>query len=64
MWIELRPDPDRRKTCSGCGAVVADVHDVSERCVRDLPVFRTPTRGSACRAAGWRVRGAGRSWSS
>ena len=43
MWIELRPDPDRRKTCSGCGAVVADVHDVSERWVRDLPVFGMPT---------------------
>ncbi len=27
------------KQCSGCGAIVTEVHDVSERRVRDLPIL-------------------------
>jgi transposase len=38
LVIELRPKPDARKRCSGCGEIVEEIHDVSARRVRDLPV--------------------------
>ena len=28
IWIELVPDPQRVKRCSGCGAEVGQVHDM------------------------------------
>ncbi len=31
------------KQCSGCGAIVTEVHDVSERRVRDLPILEWDT---------------------
>lgn len=41
--LELRPLPNYRKRCSNCGEVVAAVHDVSERRVRDLPILEAET---------------------
>ena len=41
--LELRPLPNHAKRCGGCGAVVAAVHDVSERRVRDLPILEAET---------------------
>jgi transposase len=43
VWIELHPDPGRRKVCDRCGGECRHVHDVSERWVRDLPVFDADT---------------------
>jgi len=43
VWIELEPDPARRKICDGCGGECRHVHDVTERWVRDLPVFDAQT---------------------
>lgn len=37
--IELAPAPDAVKRCSRCGTPVREVHDVSERRVRDLPLM-------------------------
>lgn len=37
--IYLEPCRRRRRSCSGCGQLVSAVHDVSERRVRDLPIF-------------------------
>lgn len=37
--LYLRAMPDHPKRCSRCGEVVADIHDVTERWVRDLWVF-------------------------
>jgi transposase len=37
--LHLRAVPDHPKRCSRCGEVVAEIHDVSERRVRDLWVF-------------------------
>lgn len=39
LLIRLEPHGGLTKRCSRCGAPVADVHDVSERRVRDLPLF-------------------------
>ena len=41
--LELRPVPNQAKRCSNCGEVVAVVHDVSERRVRDLPILEADT---------------------
>lgn len=41
--LELRPLADYPKRCSRCGAVVAEMHDVSERRVRDLPILEAET---------------------
>jgi len=43
VWIELRPDPARVKICDRCGGECRHVHDVSERWVRDLPIFDADT---------------------
>ena len=43
VWIELHPDPGRTKVCGRCGGECRDIHDVSERWVRDLPVFDADT---------------------
>ena len=39
LVLELRAIAGFPKRCSRCGAVVTEVHDVTERRVRDLPVF-------------------------
>jgi transposase len=41
--LELRPVPNYPKRCSRCGDVVIEVHDVSERRVRDLPILEAET---------------------
>ena len=41
--LVLRPVPNYPKRCSHCGEVVAEVHDVSERRVRDLPILEAET---------------------
>ncbi len=38
LVLELRPLPDYPKRCSRCGEIVIEIHDVSERRVRDLPI--------------------------
>jgi transposase len=61
VWVELEPIPDRRMTCDGCGRRATDVHDVSERVIRDLPVFdaetflRVPRRRVLCSRCGPRL---------
>jgi hypothetical protein len=35
LIIELRAKPDVPKRCSRCGSVVHEIHDVTERRVRD-----------------------------
>lgn len=37
--IELRPAPDAIKRCSRCGTPVQEIHDVTPRRVRDLPLM-------------------------
>lgn len=55
--LELQPVPNYPKRCSGCGEVVVEVHDVSERRVRDLPILEAetwlvfPARASPVRGA-------------
>jgi transposase len=43
IWIELFPDPQHPRRCSGCGQVVAAIHETNERWVRDLPIFEADT---------------------
>lgn len=43
MRFYLRPRPDHVRRCSRCGAPVVEVHDYTERRVRDLPVFDAET---------------------
>lgn len=43
LVIELRARPGVPKRCSRCGSVVAEIHDVSERRVRDLPLWELDT---------------------
>lgn len=43
LIIELRAKPGAPKRCSRCGSVIAEIHDVSERCVRDLPIWELDT---------------------
>jgi transposase len=52
-WIELHPEPGRRLVCDGCGSEVEAVHDMTERLVRDLPIFDADTylRVQRCRVA-------------
>lgn len=38
LVIELRPKADASKRCSRCGALVVEIHDVTPRRVRDLPI--------------------------
>ena len=41
--LELRPVPNHPKRCSRCGEIVVEIHDVSERRVRDLPILEAQT---------------------
>ena len=41
--LELHPVPNYPKRCSRCGDVVVEIHDVSERRVRDLPILEAET---------------------
>ena len=41
LWVTLEPVPGKAMTCSGCGVRRLTLHDVSERWIRDLPVFDT-----------------------
>lgn len=43
LIIELRAKAGAPKRCSRCGSVVTEIHDVSERRVRDLPVWELDT---------------------
>ena len=38
LVLELKPTPGYPRRCSRCGEVVVEIHDVSERRVRDLPI--------------------------
>ena len=51
LVLELAPDPGSRRRCSGCGDVVAAIHDRTLRRVRDLPVFEDPVELHV-----WRLR--------
>ena len=41
LVLELKPTPGYPKRCSRCGTAVVEIHDVSERRVRDLPIGGT-----------------------
>lgn len=41
--LELAPAPDTVRHCSRCGQVVAEVHEVTRRWVRDLPILEADT---------------------
>jgi len=43
LVIELRPKDDTPPRCSRCGAVVAEIHDVTPRRIRDLPIAEWDT---------------------
>jgi transposase len=43
LVIELRPVPGAPKRCSRCGTVVTEIHDVTERRIRDLPMWDRDT---------------------
>ncbi|HVT39839.1 MAG TPA: ISL3 family transposase [Gemmatimonadaceae bacterium] len=43
ILLTLRPVPTHPKRCSGCGEIVAELHDVAERRVRDLPILEAET---------------------
>lgn len=43
LIIELRAKPGAPKRCSRCGSVVTEIHDVSQRRVRDLPIWELDT---------------------
>jgi transposase len=66
LVITLRPQPDAEKRCSRCGAVVRDIHDTTERLIRDVAVMehdtwlrlprarlRCPTCGPTVEAVPW-----------
>jgi transposase len=38
LILELKPTPGYPKRCNRCGQVVVEIHDTSERRVRDLPI--------------------------
>ena len=40
--IRLRPLPGQCRCCGGCGRAVSAIHDLSERRIRDLPIFEHP----------------------
>jgi transposase len=58
VWIDLAPIGGRPMTCDGCGRRAVEVHDVSERMIRDLPLFdaetflRVPRRRVRCHGCG------------
>ena len=41
--LELRAVPDHPKRCSRCGEIVVEIHDTTERRVRDLPILDAET---------------------
>jgi len=43
LVIELRAKPDVPKRCSRCGEIVVEVHEVTPRRVRDLPLLERDT---------------------
>ena len=43
ILLTLRPVPSHARRCSGCGEIVAELHDVAERRVRDLPILEAET---------------------
>jgi len=43
LVLELRPQAGHPTRCSRCGEIVLDIHDVTERRVRDLPVAEWET---------------------
>jgi transposase len=43
VWIELTPRPGMARRCSGCGRMVKQVHDMTPRWVRDLPILGAET---------------------
>jgi transposase len=66
LVITLRPQRDAEKRCSRCGAVVREVHDTTERLIRDVAVMehdtwlrlprarlRCPTCGPTVEAVSW-----------
>ena len=66
LVITLRPTPQPSKRCSRCGTIVTDVHDTTERMVRDVPLMehdtwlrfprarlRCPTCGPTVEAVSW-----------
>jgi len=61
VWIELLPDYSRPMICSGCGQATHQLHDVSERWVRDLPILdattwlRVPRRRVDCPHCGPKI---------
>lgn len=44
VWMELEPGPVCRMYCSGCGPRVRQIHDLTERWVRDLSILEAQTR--------------------
>ena len=42
LWVR-RKKGNRKLVCSGCGRRIAEIHEVCEREVRDLPVFEFRT---------------------
>ena len=42
LVVELRPDEEAARTCSGCDRLVMAIHDRTVRRIRDLPVFDDP----------------------
>ena len=53
VWIELRPLKGRRLICAGCGGEASHVHELTERWVRDLPIFDAQTHLCVLRARVW-----------
>lgn len=43
LVITLRPQPGAEKRCSRCGAVVREVHDTTERLIRDVAMMEHDT---------------------
>ncbi len=42
-WIELLPEPDHPMVCSGRGQAVRQVHETTQRWIRDLPILDAQT---------------------
>lgn len=53
VWIELHPQAGRRLICDGCGCEASAVHEISERWVRDLPLFDAQTHLCVWRCRVW-----------
>ena len=43
VWISLSPRPVEAMVCSGCGAAVRELHELTYRRVRDLPILDART---------------------